>query len=185
MLIAFSLNASIPLMISITQDTLYVDKPDSGLTITLSGLGKLMSLENSMNWMGGILYLPNYDGTHHETVQNLIKTTHLVKEQNNVPEVTFTAPIKKTHQLLNGKSLFFNWYKILRQPKLDVDVSIKNWWSQIVQGGDINEFEEVKQKQNNSIEFADYCRELLQAANLLYYSDIDNKIEIMKIMGSE
>ncbi len=120
--------------IAITQDTLNVDQPESGLTITGSGWGKLTTLESSMNWMGGILYLPNYDGTHHETVQNLVKTTHLVKEQNSVPEVSFTAPIKKTHKLLNGKSWFLNWYKILRQPKRDVDISIENWWSQISQG---------------------------------------------------
>lgn len=180
-LIALSLCQSIPLRIAITQGDIKIVEPQQdGLSITGSGWSALQILEKSLDWMGGWLYLPNYDGVHHDTVQNLIQTTLLVKNQIQVPEVQFNPPFKKKPPLPKN-AWFVNWQKILQQPKDKVDQSIKSWWSQFKPGGEINKSDEVKRKQKNSIDFADYCRALKQAANLLYHSGIDDKIDIGKI----
>lgn len=184
-LIAFSLNASIPLRIVVTQNTINVDKTETGLTISGPGWEVLRATENSLNWMGGFLYLPNYDGTHHDIVQYLIKTTNLITEQTIVQDITFTAPFKDGVKLLKRNTWFINWYKILRQEKSQVDSSINNWWSQIAGTNEINEYDVVRTKQKNTIDFADYCRNLIQASNLVFHSGINKTIEISKIMGSE
>ena len=184
-LIALSLNVSIPLRIDITQGNLNIDEPDSGLTISGPGWTNILKLESSLNWMGGILYLPNYDGTHHPSVQNLIGSTNLIKKQDYTQETNFTPPIKNGINLFSDKYWFLNWYKILKQPKSQLDMSIKNWWSQILPSHGLNEVDGVKEKQRNSIEFADYCRALLKACELVYFSEIDRNIKIGGIQGSD
>jgi len=184
-LIAQALTRSIPLRVAITQNTINVDNPSNGLTITGSGWGVLRKIEKSLNWMGGLLYLPSYDGTHHETVQNLIKTTNLITEQTVVQDVTFTAPFINGVDLLKRNTWFINWYKILRQEKSQVDSSINNWWSQIAGTNGVNNYDVVIIKQKNSIEFADYCRSLNKASNLVFHSGINKTIDISKIMSSE
>ena len=41
-----------------------------------------------------------------------------------------------------------------------------------------NEIDTVEEKQNNTIEFVNYCRVLYQAANLVFWSEIDKNINI-------
>ena len=184
MLLALSLNASIPLRIAITQNTLNIDNAEIGTTISGRGWGVLSEMEKSLNWMGGFLYLPNYDGTHHETVLSLIKTTYLVIKQNHVPDVKFNPPFKQDLKFSTKNSWFLNWQKCFHQDKPRVDSDIKNWWSQFPPHNTNNVSEEVKEKQKNSIEFADYCRELHQASKLLYFSEIDKNIDIGIIDGT-
>lgn len=184
-LIAFSLNVSIPLRIAISQGNLNIDEPDSGLTISGAGWNHILNLESSMNWMGGILYLPNYDGTHQPTIQRLISSSNLIKKQDYTKVTNFTPPIKRGINLMPDKYWFLNWYKIFKQPKSQLDTSIINWWSQLLPNNGLNDDEGVKEKQENSIEFADYCRNLLKACELVYFSEIDKKIDIGGIQGSE
>jgi len=170
MLLALSLNSSIPLRIAITQNTINIDNADSGTTISGRGWSMLSEIENSLNWMGGFLYLPNYNGAHHETVQGLIQTTYLVIKQNFVPNVKFNPPFKQDLKFSTKNTWFLNWQKCFHQDKSMVDRDIKNWWSQFQPHNTDNVSEEVKEKQKNSIEFADYCRALHQASNLVFHS---------------
>ena len=181
-LIAQALNASFPLRIAITQNSINVDNPAAGLTISGPGWLELMEIEKALDWMGGFLYLPRSDGTHQKTLEELVQTAYLVKEQTH-SEMRFTPPIKQNHHFQKDKTWFLNWYKILRQTKDDVDRSIKGWWSQVPVSGDINKCEEAERKQRNSIQFADYCRTLIQAAELVFYSDINRELPIVKIRG--
>ena len=183
-LLAFSLNQSIPLRIAITQNTINVDSTGNGTTISGQGWDMLRKIEKSLNWMGGFLYLPNYDGSHHETVRSLIQTTYLVRKQNIVPDVQFSPPFNQNLGLGTKNTWFLNWQKCFHQPKSRVDTDIDNWWSQFAHDSTINASEDVKEKQKNSIGFADYCRTLHQASNLLYFSEIDDKIDIGKINGT-
>jgi len=183
-LIAFALNISIPLRIAITQGNLNIDEPEQGLQISGTGWINLLKLESSLNWMGGILYLPNYDGTHQPTVQSLISATNLIKRQNITKEINFIPQIKAGVNLHIDKYWFLNWYKIFKQPKSQLDTSINNWWSQILPHRGLNDCEEVQNKQINTIEFADYCRALLEACELVFFSEIDRNIMIGEIQGS-
>jgi hypothetical protein len=184
MLIALSLNQSIPLRIAITQNTISVDITMNGLTISGQGWDVLIEIEKSLDWMGGFLYLPNFDGSHYDTVQNLIQTTYLIKEQNHIPEVKFCPPFKQKLNFITDTTWFLNWQKCFHQPKNQVDKDIENWWSQFAQGSKLNTSEKVKVKQKNSINFADYCRALNQASNLIYYSEINRNIDIFTINGT-
>lgn len=184
-LIALSLNASIPLRIAISQGNLNIDEPESGLTISGSGWSNILKLESSMNWMGGILYLPNYDGIHQPPVQSLISSTNLIKKQDYSQETNFTPPIKNGINLLSDKYWFLNWFKVLKQPKSQLDTSIMNWWSQNSPINKLSDDERVAEKQKNSIEFADYCRNLLKACELVYFSEVEKKINIGQIQGYE
>jgi hypothetical protein len=108
-LIALSLNQSIPLRIAITQgDIKIIDTRQNGLSITGSGWNTLLDLEKSLDWMGGWVYLPNYENKHHQTITDLIGTTHLVIQQTNSSEDSknFTAPFKEGKVYLNDKAWF-------------------------------------------------------------------------------
>ena len=91
----------------------------------------------------------------------------------------------KTWQIYSPNETIINWYKILRQEKTQVDSSINNWWSQIAGTNGVNNYDVVRIKQNHTIDFADYCRNLNQASNLVFHSGINKTIEIGKIMESE
>ena len=71
------------------------------------------------------------------------------------------------------------------QPKPQLDTSITDWWSQIIPNTRINDDDRVREKQKNAIEFADYCRNLLKACELVYFSEIEREINIKEIQGSE
>lgn len=178
MLIALSLIQSIPLRIAITQNTINVDNVRNGITISGSGWDVLRKIEKSLNWMGGFLYLPNFDANHYETVQNLIQTTYLVIKQNKVPDVKFNPPFKQNLGFSTNNTWFLNWQKCFHHQKSDLDKRIENWWSQFAQDSTINTSDDVIEKQKNSISFADYCRALHQASNLVYFSKIDENIDI-------
>ena len=169
MLLALALNESIPLRIAITQKTLNVDTPTDGGTISGPGWDTLREIEKSLDWMGGVLYLPNYDGSHQEAIEGMVRERHLVKKQT-IAEIQFDPPFKEGHPLNHEKSWFLNWQKILRQPKQVVDASIEAWWSQFCPGGERTTAGDVERKKMNTIVFADYCRALDDAANLIYHS---------------
>lgn len=181
-LLAFSFSQTFPIRIAITQSDLNVDKNIDGLTISGKGWEVLRKIEKALNWMGGFLYIPSYDGTHHDKIQDLIHTTHLIKEQNTHENINFQAPFKENHGLIANNTWFLNWYKVFRTDKNQTDALIKNWWTQLGIGSNLNNHEEVEKKQQNTIQFADYCRELLNASKLIYFSDVNRDIKIDQIM---
>ena len=188
-LIALSLCQSIPLRIAITQgDIKIIDTQQDGLSITGSGWNVLQSLEKALDWMGGWLYLPNYDNKHHPTVTKLISTTHLIVQQNNCSEQTqnFTAPFKEGNTYPKDKAWFLNWHKVLHQNNDENDKQIENWWLPHTHGN-INGHPDVQQKQYNTRVFAHYCNVLYQSAMLISFSKVipdQNILKISEIMGS-
>lgn len=179
-LISIALTQTIPLRIAITQGNIKIDNPPDGLTVSGNGWSELINLEQALNWMGGFLYLSIFDGTHSNIIKELIQTTHLVKQQNNsLNNQHFKAPFKEGKETNKKNSWFLNWHKLLHLPKEGLDQQIKNWWGSFPFS--LNNNKEVKEKQKNSIDFADYCRLLYEAANLIFYSEIDRKINIGKI----
>jgi hypothetical protein len=116
--------------------------------------------------MGGLLHLPQYDGFHDTAIQGLVRKMHLVKKQS-LAETKFDPPFKKGSYRGAEKSWFLNWQAYLNQPKQAVDDSIEAWWSQILPGGQNTKAEVVARKKKNTIVFADYCRALSHAANLI------------------
>lgn len=168
-LLALALNSKIPLRIAITQKTLNVDAPTNGVTMSGPGWDMLQELEPSLDWMGGLLHLPQYDGSHQAAIEDLVRKMHLVKKQTNAG-TKFDPPFKEGCYLDHKKSWFLNWRAILKQPKLDVDASIEAWWSQIP-GGQNTTAEDVVRKKKNTKVFADYCRALDHAAKLIFHSD--------------
>ncbi|MFX1375702.1 MAG: hypothetical protein ACFFA0_07810, partial [Promethearchaeota archaeon] len=182
MLIALSLNQSIPLRVAITQGDIKCSTSPGRQTLSGSGWERLKELEGMLDWMGGFLYLPVYDGSHHSTIQKLIQTTFLVRQQHSA-KYHFIAPFQKT--VLNEKyTWFLNWQKCLNLEKDPLDVQINHWWNRYSHSNLINEYGEVRKKQNNTIIFADYCRLLREAANLLYFSEVDKTIPIGEINKS-
>lgn len=179
-LLALALNHHIPLRIAITQDSVNVDKNNDGLTFSGSGWEQLRELEKALDWMGGFLYLPNYDGFHHETITQLIKQTDLIIEQKIVQDFTFVPPFKEDTKLLKNKCWYLNWYKVLRQAKQDLDLSINSWWNQIDPTNNVNDHKNVKLKQLNTTNFAEYARKILESCNLVHHSNIC-KLPIEKI----
>lgn len=172
-LIALTLNDTIPLRMAITQGHIKIDLPDSGATVTGPGWTHLDGLERKLAWMGDLLHLPSYDGKHHATIQDLIQTTHLVKQQHNARNGQhFKAPLKQGEELSPERTWFLNWHKCLHLPKPELDRQIRNWWQNYVRDPAVNESQATITKQENSIVFADYCRTLYHAANLIYFSGI-------------
>lgn len=184
-LIALEAINYIPLRIAITQGDIKIDESkQDGLSITGSGWNSLQKLEKALDWMGGWLYLPNYDNRHHPTVTKLISTTHLIIEQNhsNNEQHKFIAPFK-TSNYMKDKAWFFNWQKVLHQQDQDNDNLINNWWISHTHTS-INENSEVQKKQKNTIAFAHYCNTLYQSATLVYFSKINSDLKIESIMSS-
>lgn len=182
-LIALSLCQSIPLRIAITQGDIKIIKPQQdGLSITGAGWDALQNLEKALDWMGGWLYLPGYDNHHHPTITELIRTTHLIVQQNNCSEHTqnFTAPFKNGKTYSKEKSWFLNWHKILKQNNLENQALINHWW-QPYAPGNINNPPDVKNKQRNTLAFANYCDLLNKSAKLIYHSKINTDLKIEEI----
>jgi len=174
MLIAMSLERTIPLRVAITQKTINIDISDKGSTVSGPGWECLRSIEKSLEWMGGFLYLPNYDGRHYPIIKKLIETTSLVVPQNNaLNEQRFQPPFKKGKGLKSDRTWFLNWYRCLLLPKEKQDEQIDNWWQGYVQDPKVNDDTDVKSKQENSKMFCDYCRMLCQAAYLVYMSKVN------------
>lgn len=185
-LIALSLIESIPLRIAITQGDIKIIKSDEdGLSVTGSGWTALQKLENSLDWMGGWLYLPSYDNHHHPTVTKLISTTHLIVQQNCCSEPTqnFTAPFKGNNTYSEERAWFLNWHKVLHQQNHENEKLIKNWWLNYTHVN-INGNPDVQQKQKNTIAFAHYCNILYQSANLIYHSKVVPDLKISEISSS-
>jgi hypothetical protein len=185
-LIALSLNKSIPLRIAITQgDLKIIDTQQNGLSITGSGWNTLLNLEKSLDWMGGWVYLPNYDNNHHQTITDLIRTTHLIIQQTNFSEAkhNFTAPFKEGKKYSKDKTWFLNWQKVLHQENSSNDRLIDNWWQEYTHVN-INDNQDVQRKQKNSKDFAHYCNILYQSAKLTYFSKVSDNLKIEKIMDS-
>ena len=182
-IISMALIDSIPLRIAITQGDIKIDNlPQGGTTVSGTGWGEFKKLEKALNWMGGFLYIPTYNGTHYSTVQNLIQTTHLVIQQNYTPNNQhFKAPFKKGMETNKERTWFLNWHKLLHESKNKVEQEIGYWWGKYVRDNSINNSKDVKEKQKNSIDFVDYCLLLYEAANLIYHSEIDKRINIKEI----
>lgn len=184
-LIALALQASIPLRVAITQNEIHVQNDASGTVVSGEGWNVLKEIGKSLDWMGGLLYLPNYDATHDETVRDLIQGTHLVIKQNRVPDVSFSPPFKQDLRFSTERTWLLNWQKTLRQAKPQVDSKIRNWWAYIPQHLSLNDSDDVRRKQDNTIAFADYCRSLNEAAKLLFFSGVGPRLPIGEIDGSE
>ena len=150
-LLAFSVTQYLPIRIAITQSDLNVDKNIDGLTISGKGWEVLREIEKTLNWMGGFLYLPSYDGTHYPKMKSLMQSTHLIKEQSTHEHFSFRAPFKANHNLITNNTWFFNWYKVLKMDKSQTDMFIKNWWSQIGHASILNNHPAVEIKQQNTI----------------------------------
>ena len=184
---------SIPLRIGITQDDLLVDKRN-GLSISGDGWNNVRKIESSVNWMGGFLSLPRiYNNKQNEVLMELVQKRYLIKQQDrpsNIPRFTphFHDKFKPTHREKN--SWFLNWNRTLRLDESKTNSQIRNWWSgipkvdvEIISDAKtkikIREIEKkVEEKQNNTIEFVNYCRVLYQAANLVLWSEIYKNINI-------
>lgn len=188
-LISMALTQTIPLRCAITQGDIKIgNPPDGGISVFGYGFENLVKLEKALTWMGGFLYIPNLNDPE-KTLKKLIKTTHLVIEQKASKEDQhFTVPFKKGGELKikfnNNNSWFLNWHKLLHSSEADVKKQIEGWFSAFPIGSlkkDEKLEEEIKEKQKNSIEFANYCRQLYNAANLMYHSEIDKGIDIGKI----
>ena len=179
MLIALALNGTIPLRLAITQGDIKIDEPERGATVSGPGWDRLRDLEKRLDWMGGFLYLPNYDGKHYPTVTNLVQTTYLIIQQNHAQnEQHFKAPFKQGKELDSERTWFLNWHKCLHLPKNKQDEQINNWWQNYGGCPTVNDGNDVKRKQENSKIFGNYCRILYEAANLVYFSEIDKSIKI-------
>ena len=184
-LLALALQASIPLRVAITQNEIHVQNDASGTAITGEGWNVLKEIAKSLDWMGGLLYLPDYDATHDKTVRDLIQSTYLVIKQNRVPEVSFSPPFKQDLRFSTERTWLLNWQKTLHQAKPQVDSKIRNWWAYMPQQLSLNDSDDVRRKQDNTIAFADYCRSLNQAAKLLFFSGVGPRLPIGEIDGSE
>ena len=183
-LLALSLCQSIPLRISITQgDIKIIDAGQSGLSITGTGWNALQTLEKSLDWMGGCLYLPHYDNHHYPMIKQLLTTTHLIIQQNNCSEKSqnFSAPFKESNKYSKERVWFFNWHKVLHQQNHENDTLVKNWWHGFT-NQNINEDPAVQKKQKNTLEFAYYCNELYQSSKLVYFSQVQPDLNISEIM---
>jgi len=179
MLIAMSLESTIPLRVAITQKNIKIDKSDKGVSVSGPGWEDLRILEESLEWMGGFLYLPNYDGRHHPIIKKLIETTSLVIQQNNaLNEQRFQAPFKEGKELNSDRTWFLNWYKCFRVERNKLENNINNWWQQFAHDPAINDDKSVKKKQENTISFGHYCILLREAAHLIFFSIIDKCIKI-------
>lgn len=182
MLIAMSLVKTIPLRVAITQKTIKIDKSDKGSTVSGPGWKCLRIIEESLEWMGGFLYLPNYDGRHHPIIMKLIETTSLVIPQNKaLNEQRFQAPFKKGKELKSDRTWFLNWYKCFKPDRKKLEDDINNWWQQFVPDPAINDDKSVRKKQENTISFGRYCILLREAAYLIYFSEINKSIKIGNI----
>jgi hypothetical protein len=176
-LIAFALNKTIPLRMGLTQDDINIDISDKGnSTVSGSGWTSLRKLEKCLDWMGVILYIPDYSQVQHSAINRLVQTNRLVVEQNHaLDNQHFVPPFKPGESFDTRRAWFLNWYRLMRLSKDSQDATIDNWWQQIINDPQINDSEDVKCKQENSKVFADYCRQLRQAAYLIHFSGIDAK----------
>lgn len=186
-LLAFALNQTIPIRIAITQGNIKINKSKTaGLSITGSGWNSLLVLEKSLDWMGGVLSLPSYDGHHHQEITNLIQSTNLIIQHKILTgkNKSFTAPFKKNFNFAKDRVWFINWYKILCQSDEILTQSINRWWHDF-QVGNKSISEEVKKKQNNTIQFARYCITLHESSQLVYFAQVSNNIKIGEITNHE
>ena len=127
--------------------------------------------------MGGLLYLPNYDGTHNEAVEEMVGKRHVVAKQI-MAEPHFDPPFKTGLAFNTEKSWFLNWQGVLKQPKESVDAAIEAWWSQFPPAGQETSADDVARKKENTILFADYCRALHDAAELIYHSGTHHGVHL-------
>lgn len=172
---AFALAQTIPLRMAIIQDNLNIDAPTQG-TITVSGSGwsNIKDVEKRLNWIGGILYLPQYDGHHVRVVDELVHKNYLIIQQNDAKdEQHFMAQFKEREKLDSNNTWFLNWHRILKLSKEKQDEQIDDWWQRYIHDRTISNDKKVKLKQENTKMFADYCRMLYQAAYLVHFSKID------------
>ena len=196
-LISMALTQAIPLRCAFTQgDIKIAHPPEGGLSVFGSGFKILTKLEKALDWIGGFLYITNLNDPN-KIIQKLIKTTHLVIEQNySKAKQHFIAPFKKEKELKikfnNNNSWFLNWHKLLHLSEEDIRKQIEGCFSAIptfpsnsFREEDLERLEKlekgIKEKQKNSFDFANYCRQLYNAANLMYHSKIDKGIDIGKI----
>ncbi len=184
-LLGLSLSQSIPLRIAITQGNIKIIEPDDkvGLTITGAVWNELQKLEKSLDWMGGMLYLPNYDNHHHQMIKQLISTTHLIIQQSSCPvkAQNFIAPFKEANSYSKERVWFLNWHKVFHQQNNENYNLVQNWWYQFTHCN-INKDPAVQKKQKHTLEFAYYCNALYQSSQLIYFSQIQPELNIGEIM---
>jgi len=175
--LALTLNSGIPIRLVITQGDFNEDFKSSGGTVSGRAWNILLDLEKALNWMGGLLYFPQYDGKIDPTVKNMICSTQLIKEQSQTNSLIFTPPYKPGQSINRIHAWYLNWFRVLKLPKHDQDLAIRNWWIQLSHCNNINDHTESQIKQDNAISFADYCREIVSSARLLHNAEICPNIE--------
>lgn len=182
LLLALMQNQGIPLRVAITQGNVKVDFGDSGSTVAGEGWDRLLDYEKALNWSGGWLHLPNYDGVHDPEVTALIASTYLVSEhKSTMVENVYKAPFKNPERYAGDKFWFLNWYKILRKDIGSLEHDIESWWVQYTHNASINESKAAVSKQKNTLEFAEYCVRIYQSANLMYFSKVAPNIDLGEI----
>jgi len=144
--------------------------------------------------MGEYFSLPRiYNNNQNRILKELVQKRYLIIEQEgSLNSQHFKPPFHDEfkNEYKKETSWYLNWNKLLHLEKIKTDHQIDNWWSNIpkVDVESINDAEtrekvleiekKVKEKQENTKYFVDYCRLLYEAANLVFWSEIDKAVDI-------
>ena len=163
-LIALALSSNIPLRAIITTGELSIShSTQSGLTVSGAGWDNLRKYEGSLDWMGGLLYLPQHDGTTHDEVLSLLSNLHIIK-----PEVrsSFPNPIKDGVTLIRDKYWYLNWQRPLKLHPENISQLVNSWWSGYPPNAE-GEGKNLIAKKENTIDFGNYCVSLSDSIQAL------------------
>lgn len=94
--ISFLSNQQIPTRVAIIEDNFNISILNNGKGATVSGKAwnRILVLEKSLDWCGGVLILEKYDGRHHDVITDLVNIQRLVIENSRSEWATFEAPWK-------------------------------------------------------------------------------------------
>lgn len=168
-LIAFALSSNIPLRAVVTSGELSISQSaQSGLTVSGAGWKDLRDYEGALNWMGGLLYLPQHDGTTHDEIQSLLTDLNIIKSD---VYNSFPSPIKKDASLHREKYWYLNWQRPLKLQPENISQLVNAWWSGYPShGGD--ETQSLITKRDNTKEFGNYCARLSENIRTLALAGI-------------
>jgi len=186
-LIAQSLTQYIPLRVAITQGDLTVSKPEkSGLTVSGKDWVRLMNLEKKLDCMGGLVHLPQLDGSVYPKIQKLISETRLIKTITNGITPGFQIPLKEGHSLHKDKFFFLNWQKPLQLKSDQFSLYINSWWNGFPSSANAAAADDtVKNKQENTIQFGDYCVRLHDAVKLSWNAGLIDDYNIGSLLNDK
>lgn len=155
--ICFSLASQIPLRAYLSVGDIRISHSNkSGLTISGAGLHKINTYEKALNWMGGLLYLPEHDDRHIDEINDLISNLDIIKPNTHG---LLLNPSKPDTNLIEGKYWYLNWQKPLKLDQEKIKTLINQWWSSYPRQNNIDS-EDVILKKKNTIEYGNYCYEL-------------------------